>query len=124
MVVDTSVLIDCLRGNEAAHQALQDQSLIHKEIFCSEISRAEIFAGMWPEESEHTRKFLDAFLWQDLNSEIAILAGELAFAHRDLSNRTSLADYIVAATAQRLEASLWTLNIKDFPMFKDIDTPY
>jgi predicted nucleic acid-binding protein len=33
-------------------------------------------------------------------------------------------DYVVAATAQHLGAELWTRNLKHFPMFPGLSTPY
>jgi predicted nucleic acid-binding protein len=34
------------------------------------------------------------------------------------------ADLIVAATAQVLDAGLATMNVHDFPMFKNLRSPY
>ena len=33
-------------------------------------------------------------------------------------------DYVIAATAMRLDADLWTRNTKHFPMFADLVAPY
>ena len=33
-------------------------------------------------------------------------------------------DFVIAATTERLNATLWTLNLKHFPMFPDIAAPY
>ena len=33
-------------------------------------------------------------------------------------------DFVVATTADRHDATLWTRNVKHFPMFTDLSSPY
>ena len=33
-------------------------------------------------------------------------------------------DYVIAAMAERLDARLWTRNVRHFPMFAGLESPY
>lgn len=56
-LVDTSVLVDYLRGHQAAGELLE-QERATAPLHASEITRLEILAGMRPGEEDATRSLL------------------------------------------------------------------
>jgi hypothetical protein len=113
IVLDTDVLIDVLRGREAARSFLQDMADRFVPC-CSVISVAELYVGMRPEEESATRSFLDGLVMIPVTQEIAEVAGR--FKKRSVSRRLELADCLIAATAFVEGATLATGNVKDYPM--------
>lgn len=121
-LVDTSVLIDHLRGDPGAHAALRsarEAGVLH----ASEITRVEILAGMRDTEEEPTRTLLGSLVWHPVTAELVELAGDLG--RRWLrSHRLDAADLVIAATAMDTGADLLTRNVKHFPMFPGLTAPY
>ena len=124
IVLDTSVLIDHLRGLQKAETALIDAAERGDELWGSVLTRTEILAGVRQREEPATQQLLDAIEWQDVNQEIADRAGELARRFLRSHRTIDTVDFVIAATAQQLGAQLYTCNIKHFPMFPDIEAPY
>jgi predicted nucleic acid-binding protein len=124
VLVDTSVLVDHLRGNHAARDALAEAVARGDRLAASVVVKVEILAGMRPEEECLTRRLLDAVEWFPVTDPIAERAGE--FANRFLRSHPGVdpVDYIIAATATLHDAALWTRNVRHFPMFPDLRAPY
>ena len=122
-LVDTSILIDFLRGDADA-LTLLEQERRAGVLLASEITRLEILAGMRADEEDATRALLSALSWHPVDSEIAETAGELGRrwlpSHRGIDS----ADLAIAATAIHAGAILLTRNVKHFPMFPDLEAPY
>lgn len=121
-LVDTSVLIDHLRGDAAAYAALRsarEAGALH----ASEITRVEVLAGMRPREQDRTLMLLGSLTWHPVTSHLAEVAGELG--RRWLrSHRLDAADLVIAATAIDTGSDLLTRNVQHFPMFPDLTAPY
>ncbi len=113
VVIDTDVLIDVLRGREAAKGFLLDVTR-HAVPCCSVISVAEIHAGLRPAEAEATAILLDGLVILPVTRQIAELAGH--FKSRAKSRRLELADCLIAASAVVESAALATGNVRDYPM--------
>jgi predicted nucleic acid-binding protein len=124
VIVDTSVLIDHLRGNERARRALVGAVDDGRRLSASVVTKVEILAGMRPEEAPATRRLLDVLAWLDVDDAIAERAGELANRYLRSHPGVDPIDYIIAATTQVHEAEVWTRNTKHFPMFPDLVPPY
>jgi predicted nucleic acid-binding protein len=124
VLVDTSVLIDHLRGDVDAREALRSVADSGQRIAASVVTKVEVLAGMRPPEERQTRQLLDVLDWLDVDGEIAEVAGELANRYLRSHPGVDPIDYIIAATATTLEADLWTTNLKHFPMFPELTTPY
>lgn len=124
VLLDTSVLIDHLRGNEAARQALAGAVQQGERLVCSVVTRVEVLAGMRPAEEEATRRLLDSLEWTPVDTTTAERAGLLA--NRFLRSHPGVdpVDYIIAATAAEQDAALWTRNTKHFPMLSNLTSPY
>ncbi|MCL2454736.1 MAG: type II toxin-antitoxin system VapC family toxin [Micrococcales bacterium] len=118
-LVDTSVMIDVLRGDDAAVEFLTTCDEVH----ASEVSRAEVLTGMRAPEKVATHRLLSVFTWHPLDAKIAEVAGRLGRTYRR-SHQLDVADLVIAATALHLDAELATRNVKHFPMWPDLAAPY
>jgi len=123
-VVDTSVLIDHLREDDRAHAALRQARKIDQRVSASVLTKVEILAGMRPSERELTRRLLDSIEWLEVDDDLAERAGDLAARYLRSHPGIEAVDYVIAATVQRLGASLLTRNLKHFPMLDGLTDPY
>lgn len=122
VVVDTSVLFDHLRGDDRARAALarlQEEGLV-----ASVLTKVEILAGVRPTEERGTRALLDVIEWLDVDEDLADRAGAYARRYLRSDPGVEVVDCVIAATTDRLGATLLTRNRKHFPMFPDLDDPY
>ncbi len=121
LLADTDVLIDFLRGNEKAVELIRENS---ENILISPITITELYSGA---RNENERNQLDSFLalFQIIpaDGEIAKVAGQLKREYSK-SHNLGLADCLIAATAIASNAKLMTLNVKHFPMFKNLGAAY
>lgn len=124
VLVDTSILIDHLRGNTDARQALRTAADSGQRVAASVVTKVEALAGMRPTEVTRTRRLLDIIDWIDVDEAIAEQAGTLASQYLRSHPGVDPIDHIIAATAQALDADLWTTNLKHFPMFPELASPY
>lgn len=62
--------------------------------------------------------------WIPLTEGISQRAGELGRKWRRSHLGIGVADLAIAATAEQLEATVATLNLKHFPMFRNLRAPY
>ena len=122
-LVDTSILIDYLRGHQKA-AALLVHERASSALHASEITRLEVLAGMRPAEERPTRSLLSTLRWHSVDEEVAEKAGELGRAWLSSHRGIDGADLAIAATAALLDARLLTLNIRHFPMFPGLARPY
>ena len=123
VVVDTSILIDVLRGKPVAAAVLRD-ARVGGPLHASDVTRLEVLAGMRRGEEESTRRLFGAFAWHPLDESIAELAGELGRRWLPGNRGVDSAHLAIAATAMALGARLITLNVKHFPMFGGLSAPY
>ncbi|HET6614178.1 MAG TPA: PIN domain-containing protein [Kofleriaceae bacterium] len=124
LLVDTSVLIDHLRGVDAATARLTEAVNAGDELWSLTIVRTEILAGAGRGQDRATRKLLGAFKWQELSADIADRAGDLARRYRKANPQVDTVDYLVAAAATALKAELLTQTPKRFPMFSKLRSAY
>lgn len=124
ILLDTAVLIDHLRGNDAARQALASAAQNGERLTCSVVTKVEVLAGMRPAEEPATRRLLDSLEWLSVDDTIAEEAGRLANRYLRSHPGVDPVDYVIAATAHQHDAALWTRNLKHFPMFPDLASPY
>ncbi len=122
-LIDTSILIDYLRGHAGAGDLLERErtaGVLH----ASEITRLEVLAGMRSAEEDDTRALLSTLTWHPVDIEIAEEAGALGRQWLRSHHTIDSADLAIAATAIRTGTRLLTRNIKHFPMFPDLHPPY
>jgi predicted nucleic acid-binding protein len=122
-LIDTSVLIDYLRGHQGAADLLE-QERAAAPLHASEMTRLEILAGMRPGEEEGTRSLLSTLVWHPVDTEVAEEAGALGRRWLPSHHTIDSADLAIAATAIRTGSRLLTRNVRHFPMFTDLRAPY
>ena len=124
VLLDTSVLIDYLRGVENAKAVIERVESGNLDGFISAVTVAEIYAGLDDSDKSETvliEALLSLFITAPVDYKVAKKAGELKNTSGVL-----LPDCIIAATAVTLECKVWTINIKDFERMKGIifEKPY
>ncbi len=124
LLLDTSVLIDHLRGDSAAREALAEAAVQGHRLASSVLVKVEVLAGMRPAEERRTRRLLDTLDWIEVDDDIAERAGLLANRYLPSHPGVDPVDHVIAATAELHDAVLWTRNVKHFPMFPALEPPY
>jgi len=121
ILVDTDVLIDFLRGNDKAVAFIDECSA---QIILSSIVVAELYAGVkGADELSVLDNFVSLFRVVPIDCEVA-RAGGLYKRDFGQSHGVGLADAILAATADKENAELKTLNVKHYPMMKGLKPAY
>jgi predicted nucleic acid-binding protein len=123
VLVDTSVLIDYLRGNPAAAEILERERATGP-LHASEITRLEILAGMRPAEQDATESLLSTLVWHQVDEQVAERAGALGRQWLPSHHGIDSADLAIAATAIGTGSRLLTRNVRHFPMFAELQPPY
>jgi len=121
LLLDTDVLVDFFRGFEKAVAFVNAQS---SRIILSSIVVAELYAGVKGDtEKAALDRFISLFRVIPVGAEIARAAG---LYKRDYgkSHGVGLADAVLAATAEAENAELKPLNIKHYPMIKNLSPAY
>ena len=120
VLVDTCILIDCLRRNRNALEflvRLPDKPLL------SVVSVTEIYAGFRVGEELLIAELLNSFAILTVEIEIGELAGRYLHRYRP-SHGIDVPDALIAATAREHGLTLAPLNTKHFPMLRDVHRPY
>lgn len=120
-VLDTTVLIDVLRGAEDARRYLLG---LEERPRCSEVSRIEVWRGLRSGERAGAERLFASLIWQPLDESVSRRAGELGRRWRDSHPGIGLADLAIAATAQLTGLPLATHNVGHFPMLEPLQPPY
>jgi hypothetical protein len=121
IVFDTSILIDVLRGDAAALGYVRGVTDVP---ICSEVTRIEVARGLRSSERTSAEQLFRTLHWVPLDEPIARRAGELGRRWDRHRPGISLADLVIAATAEQVDAGLATANVRHFPMFEDLHAPY
>lgn len=121
MLFDTDVLVDYFRGLSEADKLVRN-SIDHMVL--SAVVVAELFAGVRSsEEAESLDRFIQMFPSVDVTVEIARAAGRYR-NHYGRSHGVGIADALIAASAESIDAELVTRNVRHFPMFPALTPPY
>ena len=124
MLLDTSVLVDHLRADERAVRLLARLFEGDEPVWAATPSRTEILAGIRAAERDAMSRLFALISWIDIDASIADAAGELARRFRRSHTGIDTTDYLIAAAAQSISASLVTLNVRHFPMFAGLKPAY
>lgn len=117
---DSDVLIEHLKGNQAATTLLLEASAI-EQAACSVLTRFELLAGMRLKERSEIRGLLASMNNIEVSVDVATRAGEWARTYRRSHEGISPIDYLIAATAEVSGSDLLTQNVKHFPMFPELE---
>lgn len=111
---DSSVLIAHLRGDERATERLRDAA-VTDGAFVSVLSRTELEGGMRSAERSSVNRLFSGVAVVPVSDAIAARAGEHLRKFRRSHGGIDIVDYVIAATAEALDAELVTLNVRHFP---------
>ena len=121
IVFDTSILIDVLRADPAALDYVRE---VPEVPACSEVTRIEVGWGLRSAERTTAERLFQTIRWVPLDEPVARRAGELGRRWDRHRPGISLADLVIAATAEQVDAELATTNVRHFPMFERLRAPY
>ena len=115
LLLDTTVLIDALRGRPAA-QRLASLRRAGTEPWACVISVEEVWRGLFPGEELRARRLFNGLRLAPLGTNEGRRAGDWRreFASRGVTLHQ--ADCLIAAAAVRIGATLATANVVDYPM--------
>ncbi len=124
VLVDTSILVDHLRGDERAVSLLRSLLADGGQVWAATPTRTEIIAGIRSAERDPMMQLFGLLEWMDIDAAVADAAGELARRYRRSHSGIDTTDYLIAAAAQSIGARLLTLNVRHFPMFDGLEPAY
>lgn len=113
LVLDTSILIDHLRGGDKWQQILSKLDK-NTEVFIPTIVFFELYSGKSSADvgtSRKIRNLVKHFQRIELSENISEKAGQI---YRDITSDLEVPDYIVAASALDIGGTVITLNDKHF----------
>ena len=115
LLLDSTVLIDALRGRPAASR-LSGLRRRGVEPWICAISVEEIWRGLRPGEEAAARRLFNALRLAPLGVAQGIQAGIWRRTFAEQGMTLHQADCLIAAAAEGIGASLATANVDDFPM--------
>jgi predicted nucleic acid-binding protein len=115
LLLDSTVLIDALRGRSAASRLAGLRRLGTEPWVCA-ISVEEIWRGLRPDEEPVARGLFNGLRLAPLGLSEGVRAGSWRrqLAHEGVT--VHQADCLIAAAALGIGANLATANVADFPM--------
>ena len=115
LLLDSTVLIDALRGRPAAARlaALRRTGM---EPWACVISVEEIWRGLRPGEEMAARRLFNGLRLAPLGVSAGMRAGAWRQAYARRGVTLYQADCLIAAAAAGVNAALATANVDDFPM--------
>ncbi len=116
VLLDTTVLIDLLRGRAQTVQRLAALRLHSEPPFTTAINVEEIHRGLRPAERLAANRLFDGLRMASIGRAEGIRAGDWRREHAVRGVTLAQADCLLAATAFELGVPLATGNPKDFPM--------
>jgi predicted nucleic acid-binding protein len=115
-LVDTTVLIAHLRGDEAITRMLLDLLAAHHSLGTSCVNVAEVERGVRPKERKAATDLLNRLHFLETTMEAAARAGRYQAEFERRGRTIHTADALIAGTARAHGAILLTDNVRDFPM--------
>jgi len=115
LLLDSTVLIDALRGRSAASR-LAGLRRIGTEPWVCAISVEEIWRGLRPNDEPVARRLFNGLRLAPLGLSEGIRAGTWRRQLAQKGITVHQADCLIAAAAVGIEANLATANVADFPM--------
>ena len=114
--IDADILIWHLRGEKkAADFLIHIRDTESYELCTGAMQRAEVVFFMRPEEETSTTLFLSQFKTEPVDQKVVDAAGSL-YRKWHPSHGIDVNDAMLAATAMQTGGSIYTLNVKHYPM--------
>jgi len=124
LVVDTSVLIDHLRGDARAVARLRAAAQAGDDLWSVTPVRTEILAGARSGEEPSIERLFGQLRWLDVTADLADAAGRLAARYLRSHPGVDTVDYLLAAGVAILDGDLLTQNVRHFPMLPNLEPAY
>ncbi|HUG48761.1 MAG TPA: type II toxin-antitoxin system VapC family toxin [Candidatus Limnocylindria bacterium] len=124
VLLDTSIIVDHLRGDERAVRLLGELFDAEDRVWAATPTRTEVLAGIRDTERDSMTALFGILSWVDIDAPVADAAGELARRYLRSHRGIGTTDYLIAAAAQSIGARLLTLNARHYPMFEDLRPAY
>lgn len=115
-LLDTTVLIAHMRGDEAVTKLLLDLLADRHSLGTSCVNVAEVERGIRPRERKAADALLTRLRFFETTREAATRAGRYQAQYERRGVTIHTADALVAGTARAHGAILLTDNVRDFPM--------
>lgn len=115
LVLDTTVLIDVLRGRGAGDR-LRELRRDSTTLWVTVMSIEEVWRGALPAEFASARRLLNGLRLAELGRDAAERAGRWRYEHARRGVTLHQADALIAAATVSARARLATGNPKHFPM--------
>ena len=115
ILLDSTVLIDALRGRPAAQRVAQLRRSGDEPWSCA-ISVEEVWRGLRPDEEPIAHRLFRGLRIAPLGTTEGVLAGTWRRNHAARGITLHQADCLIAAAAVGIRATLATANMDDFPM--------
>lgn len=120
LLIDTSVLLDHLRGDARATALLTGAIYSGDELWSSTIVRMEVLAALDDGDETLAEALLDQLRWLPVTGEVAGAAAGLARRHP----LDAAPDWLVAASALVLDARLITVSADRYAMLGGVVSAY
>jgi predicted nucleic acid-binding protein len=116
VLLDTTVLIDLLRGRPEAQRRLRALRDAGDDPYTCAVNVEEIVRGLFPHEHESARRLVAGLRIVLLGAEEGWHAGEVRRRFAARGRTLAQADCLIAAAARSIGGRLATGNPKDFAM--------
>lgn len=113
LVLDTSVVVDLLRGDVADESVLDP---IREPVMISALTMHEVLVGLKDGEAKLTEAVLRSFALVPVGAAEAALSAQWRREYRSRGITLEVPDTVIAATAAIRNVPLSTGNVKGFPM--------
>lgn len=115
LVLDTTVLIDALRGRPAMDR-IRGLIAARESLFTTAINVEEITRGLRPKEAPSAEALFNGLIVLPIRQDEAEQAGRWRREYAERGITLHQADCLIAAATATVRALLATGNCKDFPM--------
>ncbi len=115
IILDSDVIIECLRGNTKIIERIRKWHSSKHVISYTPVSLAEIHAGVRPGEEKTIRYFFQNLNFIAIDEKIGIKAGEYLQEYGK-SHAVEIADALIGASTCLYADALFTRNKKHYPM--------
>jgi predicted nucleic acid-binding protein len=116
VLLDTTVLIDLLRGRPEAARRLHAIHAAGDDVYACAINVEEIARGLLPREDAAAQKLVEGLRMAPLEAAEGRQAGTWRREYAARGRMLPQADCLIAAAAASVAARVATGNAKDFPM--------
>jgi predicted nucleic acid-binding protein len=115
-LLDTTFLIDCLRGDAAAISRFDEFFVAGDQPLVNEVVVCELATGARSDRDPAMLALLEPLEFIQPGPEAAVVAGRWRAAALRLGRTLSVADALIAAAAEASDATVLTRNGRDFAL--------